>query len=304
MAFARWLTSTIKARKFTGLPSIAAAAMTAWSSAAFASEPTPVPAATPTAQNPYFTDRFGFTLGGQFARNNRRLRVDSASRGVGTTIDLEEDLGFDDNEFLPVLHAYWRMTRRWRLDFAYSRLHQSSSASANRTVNWGNLSFAAGAAIAADYNLDMFKLALGYGFYQTRNAEIGVSLGLNVTRYEVGVSGNASVNAAAVTFASDDRSFPAPLPTIGLYGAYAFHPRWLLRGHIDYTDLNVGVLGITVGGRILDVSASLEYQLMRNLTVGAGYRHVDVSIGGKGSDFRGGLRYDINGPFVFSRVSF
>lgn len=248
----------------------------------------------------YFTDRYGLEIGAKFTTNDTRARADSSTKDRGTTIDLEDGLGLDDNSYIPVLHAYWRMTKRWRLDLSYARLHRDGERSAETNIEWGDLDFAANARLASDFNLDVFKFSAGYTFYQTERAEAGLSAGLVVSRYEAGLSGALLVGG----FATESYKFPAPLPTIGLYGAYALTPKLLLRGRVDYFDIDIGIDGWDVGGRILDVHASVEYQLRRHLSLGAGYRYLDYEVRGENSDFRGELEYRLSGPYVFSRVSF
>lgn len=273
-------------------------------SLAVASEPARSVEPAQSVVHPYLTDRFGLVVGAHITRDDTRIRVDSASLNRGTTLKLEDAFGFDDSSYLPMLHAYWRMSNRWRMDFQYTRLHRSGGATATTTIDWGPLTFDAGAAVDVTFNLDMFKLNFGYAFYKTSRAELGVSLGFNITGYETAAAGNARIGAVAVGFTTDKKSFHAPLPVIGLYGAYAFSPQWLAQGYLNYMDLGVNVSGFSVGGRVLDAQATLEYQVLRNVSLGAGYRHIDVAVGGKSSDFRGGIKYQLSGPIVFSRISF
>ena len=66
----------------------------------------------------------------------------------------------------------------------------------------------------------------------------------------------------------------APLPTIGFYGAYAFTPRWLLSGRVDFFSMSYG----DYDGSLTDVSAGVDYRFSRNFGVGVGYRYVDYDV--------------------------
>ncbi len=92
----------------------------------------------------------------------------------------------------------------------------------------------------------------------------------------------------------------APLPTIGIYGAYAFTPEWLLSGRIDYFSLNYK----KYDGSLLDTVAKIDYRFHRNFAVGLGYRYVDYDFTASEGSFKGGVTYKFSGPVLLFTGSF
>ena len=92
----------------------------------------------------------------------------------------------------------------------------------------------------------------------------------------------------------------APLPTIGFYGSYAFTPRWLLSGRVDFFSLKYN----DYDGSLVNVMAAVDYRFARNFGVGLGYRYVDYDLDVTKSSFTGGIKYEFSGPMLYLIGSF
>jgi hypothetical protein len=132
-----------------------------------------------------------------------------------------------------------------------------------------------------------------------------VALGAHVTTFDLGISAIGSGGNIDTTEAADTL---APLPTIGLYGFYAFSPRWLMQGRVDYFALEYQ----EYSGSLLNFNVGLEYQLAKHFSLGAGYRYVDLeftaektlSVGDLSDDFSGEFEYHYSGPTLYMSFSY
>ena len=185
-----------------------------------------------------------------------------------------------------------RLGERWKIEAEYFQLNRSNSRAINRTIVWGNNTYPINTVVDGKFESTVYRLSGGYSFVKNEQAEVGAALGLFVTDF------TASLTASTVGGKKGDTL--APLPTIGLYGAYAFSPRWLLSGRVDYFSLNYG----DYDGSLKNFTAAIDYRLTRNFGVGAGYRYVDYDLSVTKSSFNGDIRYKFNGPTVYSVVSF
>ena len=185
-----------------------------------------------------------------------------------------------------------RLAERWRLEFEYSSLHRDAAWSINRTLTWGDRTFTVGTAVASEFNSDVFRFSGGYSFVKNNVAELGVALGLHATDFSL------SLGAAGIGTQRSD--LIAPLPTIGLYGAYAITPRWMLSGRADYFSFNVD----NYSGSLVNFTAGVDYRFTRSLGVGLGYRHVEYELSATRSRFTGDINYRFSGPLLYLNGSF
>ena len=91
-----------------------------------------------------------------------------------------------------------------------------------------------------------------------------------------------------------------PLPTLGLYGAWAVAPGWETTGRVDVFKLRHG----EYDGRLVNAQANLIYRFNANLGLGAGYRYDDYKVTSTRDDFRGYVNYKFKGPQVFLEAGF
>lgn len=117
-------------------------------------------------------------------------------------------------------------------------------------------------------------------------------LGLHATRYDVSLSAPAIGTSSAKT--------TAPLPTLGFYGAYAFSPKLLLTGRIDFFGLNYG----DYSGHLRALNAGLQYQLFNNVGLGVGYRYIDTDLSVSKPNLRAEFSEKYSGPTVYVNFSF
>lgn len=261
--------------------------------------------------HPFFRHSLMIQGGVAFNFMDSTMGVGTEGGVAGSTISLENDLRFPSSQvgFDGLVH--YRFADRWNLEFEYFGIPRSSAASVARTFQFGHYSFDASAGVNADFDIQSYRLATGYSFYKSRNAELGAALSLYVTDFSAGLRGSASLGVGGpYSFQSQRFHVVAPLPTIGLYGSYAFSPKWLATGHIDYMDLslsNVDLFGVSmkhVGGSVFSVEGGLEYRLTENVGVGGGLRYMDVQVDATTSGLKGGLGYSAWSPMVFLRASF
>jgi opacity protein-like surface antigen len=264
-----------------------------------------VPAmAEDAAIHPKLGARLYLDVGGYVPAVDTRLRVDRAG-GSGTVLDLEDDLDFEDRPTFPYALLNLRLGQRWRIEGEYFSIDRDKTTVIDRELIIGDEPpFTIGATVNSFFDTDVYRLSVGYSFFKRPNAEVGAALGAHVTTFDFGIRATGeefeNTEAAADTL--------APLPTIGLYGFYAFSPRWLMQGRVDYFALEYQ----EYSGRFLNFNAGLEFQLAKHVALGAGYRYVDLeftaektlSIGDVSDDFRGEFQYQYSGPTVYLSFSY
>jgi hypothetical protein len=242
--------------------------------------------------HPALQDRWTLELGAYTPKVKTTATLNNATQGAGTTVSFEDELGLSDRETMGTFLARMRLGERWRIEAEYFSLDRSGSRAIARTINWGGTVYNVGTVVTSEFNSDIFRLSGGYSFIKNTQYEVGGTLGLHVTDF------TASLAAAGVGAKGGDAL--APLPTIGMYGAYAFTPKWLLSGRVDYFSLKYDAYG----GSLKNLTAGVDYRFHRNFGAGLGYRYVDYTLEATKASFTGEVRYQFSGPVLYAVGSF
>ena len=253
--------------------------------------------------HPKLAARAYLDVGGYIPAVDTRLRVDRAG-GSGTVLDLEDDLDFEDRPTFPYALLNLRLGQRWRIEGEYFSIDRDKTTVIDRTLEIGDETFEIGATVNSFFDTDVYRLSLGYAFLKRPNAEMGAALGAHVTTFDLGIS---AIGSGGNIDTAERADTLAPLPTIGLYGHYAFSPRWLLQGRADYFTLEYE----EYSGTLLNFNVGLEFQLAKHVGLGAGYRYVDLeftaertlSVGSVSDDFSGEFQYHYSGPTLYLSFS-
>ena len=242
--------------------------------------------------HPALTDRWSLQLGAYFPKVETTAYLNSTTRARGTDISFEDDLGLDDRKGTFSVLGSVRLGERWKIEAEYLSLDRDSSRSISRTLNWGDRTYTLGTVVGGEFDSNIYRLSAGYSFVKNNQVELGAVLGLHVTDFKL------SLNASGVGGQTGDAL--APLPTVGLYGAYAVTPRWLLSGRLDYFSLNYN----DYDGQLVNFNVGVDYRFTRNFGIGLGYRHVDYDVTVSKNKYNGGINYKFSGPLLYVVGSF
>ena len=113
------------------------------------------------------------------------------SLGIGTEINLEDDLGISSDETTFWGGVSWRFARKHRLSVAYFGFTRDSSAVANKELTIGDETFPVGASLSTDFKLQIVPIAYSYSFMNEEKYEFGASLGLHWYTMDLSVWGSA-----------------------------------------------------------------------------------------------------------------
>lgn len=236
--------------------------------------------------------KFSVNAGVFYPAFNSGFRLDSKTLGRGTEIDVEDDLNLDSELSTFRVEAKWRFFPEHQLEFTYYNISRSSFHSPTRTLQFGDQSFTLGFTVATETNIEIYKIAYTWSFLQTRDYELGISIGANVMDTEFKLSAPiVGEEAEAVT---------APLPVLGLRGAYAFNPDLVLSAgtdffYIEYEDFR---------GRLLDLNVSLEYYFLDHSSLSIGYSFFDVEVTYETDRRNLEFGYTFHGPKAAVIISF
>jgi len=242
--------------------------------------------------HPLMTDAWLMSGGVLWAESNVTANLNSGALGVGALIDFEDDMGLDESSLIGLFDARWHFTKRWQLEVEYFKLDRDNEKQVQRTVDWGDVSIPVDALAKGTFNIEDFRVSVGYSFFRTKDKEVGIGLGAHVAKLEAGLSTR--------NFGSEFADQTAPLPFVTIYARMALTDRWLLSMRVDRLSLDTG----DIDGKVFSSGLDVIYQPWRHFNIGLGYRDVNFQISSVSDDWRGKAQIQQSGPMLFVGASF
>lgn len=224
-------------------------------------------------------DTFRLNVGGFLPAIDSELSITSKNLGSGTNIDLEGDLGFDEDVSLAQVSGYWRFAKRHRLWAGYYAFDRDASKSIAKEIYINDKRFAAGATLSSDWEIDFFQISYGYSFLQTEKWELSGSLGVYYLDTTITLSGNGYVSIGDDAWSgtiqvTEEESIGLPIPLLGLAAEYHITPKWRAKVGGRYFTLSFDEWS----GHILEATAALEFLFHKNFGIGTGYSYIDIEV--------------------------
>lgn len=242
--------------------------------------------------HPMMTDAWYFSAGAMWADSNVTANLNSGALGAGALIDFEDDLGLDQTDLIGLFDARWHFTRRWKLEVEYFKLDRSKEKTTQRTLDWGNLSIPVQAQATSTFNIEDFRIGVGYSIFRSKDKDVGIGLGAHVAKLEAGITTR--------NFGSQRASQTAPLPFFTVFARMALTDRWLLNVRVDRLSLNTG----NIDGSVFSSGLDLMYQPWRHFSIGLGYRDINYQISSTSSSWRGKAQVQESGPVLMLAATF
>ncbi|MCU1237688.1 MAG: putative exported protein [Candidatus Solibacter sp.] len=212
-----------------------------------------------------------------FSQVNSKIRVEK--QGLGTDIDVKNDLGFTDSDF-----PEGRAAVRWghsRLSFDYTPIDFSGDRVVSRTLVFNGRTYSFGTQVISDLEAKHLQLGWTYQFHLLGGR---VKLGPMVEAHGFLLSG--SLRAPAVNVESKE-DLSVGLPTVGPSLEISPHRRIDVYGEAS---------GMSAGdyGHFIRSEAGVRFRPLRFVQFTAGYRTFNLRVANS-PDF---AHLHLRGPFV------
>jgi hypothetical protein len=205
---------------------------------------------------------------------------------AGTTLDLKDDIGFD-NESYPIVEAFAGFGAH-HLSLSYYHAKYDGTSDLTRTINFDGKTYTVGSRINTDLKYDVYDATYQYDLLNLENILAGFSLGL-VGKVKV-IDGEIDLRSSTQ---SASKSFTAPVPMAGVNLHLGIIANWL----------EARVLATGMGywdGSIFDAQADISLTPFPFLDIHGGYRTFIIDVNRDDVDFN----YNTSGPYVAVTVSF
>ena len=248
-----------------------------------------------TVQAEELPDDFQFRIGAyQVTNTDTRMNIGSSGGLIGTNIRYSRDLGGDDKESVPHVQGYYRFNDTHRFNYGWYKVERFGTVALQIDIDFGDETFTTGTTVNSFINAEILKLTYQYSFYRSDKVEMGVSAGLHIMDYSMGISETSGG-------ANEVEDVTAPLPIFGFHLNYKINPRWHVL--MDY-DIFYIELESTTEGSISDFQLATEYRFFRTFAMGVGINSTALDVSVDDSDFNGTINDTYKGYEIYAALYF
>jgi hypothetical protein len=268
-----------------------------WFAAACALLPALAIAQVPTKgpreiQSP-ISDHF-YVRGSYFSANVTTLaRQDPTAVQVGTEVNGESDLGFDDKIDQGRMELGFRFHDKHRLRVDYFKLNRSGDKRLTRQIVFDTTTYNINDRVQTLADLRLLGFTYTWSFLHTTRFEAGVGLGLHLVNAE-------TEGRVAARNIRENGTVGAAFPTVALDGAWRVSRRWAVTARAQLLKLNVS----DVDGEFADYHLDFQYRWQPNVAFGLGYSSIGINAVSSDVNNPGRFKLETKGPEAFFRVSF
>ena len=185
-------------------------------------------------------DTFSARIGGYVNHFDTEVRADGET-SAGTPIDLERDLGLEQDEVIGYVGVTWRPWDRHEFGLTYHQNGSSSERRLQRDFSFDGAVYPASATVRTEFDADGYEASYTWWAASHETWALGPRLGLIWYSIDLGVDLTVDANGNQAGGASDrEVSFDLPAPTIG--GGWRWTPAddWRIVADVGYfaADIN------------------------------------------------------------------
>lgn len=214
------------------------------------------------------------------------IQVASAGGNRGTSVDLEDDLGFVNDEQINRIELRYRITTRHSLKYSFFQLDRSARYNIDRTIVIGDTEFPINADIRAGFDYTLHAVSYGYSLKSDADSNLDVLGGF----YYIGLDLSVEQDGGPEEFVSGN----GPLPFVGFNYERSFSDKWGLGLRGTIFKLTVG----DVGGTLADARIRVDYGFTDKFALGLAYNWQNMNVDVDDSLLTGDFDMITHGPEI------
>ncbi len=215
-------------------------------------------------------------IGSLSSNVDTELRIDGAAGRVGTSIDLEEDLGFETGKQINRIDLRHRFTPKHSLKYSFFQLDRTARYTIDRALVIGDTEFQLDADIRAGFDYQVHSASYGYALRENDTSTLDVLAGLYYLDTGISV-------LAAGTGEFEDFAGAGPLPLLGLNYERQLSGDWSLAARGTVFKLDIG----DYNGSLVDTRLRVAYGITDHFGLGLAYNWQRFNAGVKDDNARG-----------------
>jgi hypothetical protein len=258
----------------------------------------PVLAQPVTPEESLVLDRWEINIGAFATGINTQVRFDTPIN-KGTTINLEDDLGFDNNELVFSFTLAGMIGKRHQLELNYFEIDRSGLITTEFEIEWGDVVYPIQTDLITTYDSEFIGLNYTYWVRAREKSAWGATVGL--VAFSTGTSAAIRATGSEGPGIGRDTEFAVDVPVlqVGLKWRQALSQKWVFIGDaaaIAFDDID------DFSGDVISGGVSFEYRAWQKFGFGGGYRLRDFDIDSGEKRNLGNYKFEIRGLYLYARV--
>jgi hypothetical protein len=241
----------------------------------------------------HFDHRFSITAAGYWPDVDTTIRVNGNGGRIGTSLDLESDLGLKERDTLFAGGMTWNLARRHSLDLLYFELRRDGTRNIDETINFRDQTFPLQTSVHSLFETDVLRLSYGYAFIMDDRQQLMGQFGVHYTKVKAEFdSFSGSIRAEADT--------DVPLPVIGI----AYQRR--LGQHFAF-DVTAQIFRLEIEdikGSLDNAAINFHWAPWQHCSMFVGYNYYSMDVDARQEHWNGSFNFSYHGPWAGVVVGF
>ena len=238
-------------------------------------------------------DTFSFRVGGYITQFDTKIRADGET-DEGTRIDLQRDLGMDQDNIVAFVGATWRPWEKHEFGLSYYQDDGEATRRIDRDIEFDGNLYQTSSTLRAELNLDAYEAYYVYWAADRDAWTLGPRLGLVWYRIDLSLEMRLDANGNPVGGGGIRGEADADLPAPSIGGSWRWVPGnsdWRLSGDVGYfaADINDVDADVTFG------RFGVEWFPWENWGASLDYTARRISADANKTDFDGNFLFIDNG---------
>jgi len=245
---------------------------------------------------------YHLSIGTNLERYNSQFSIDSNNKATGTSVDFEDDLGYDSRISSLWISGWYRVGDLHRIRMTYTPLVRSARLTSTKDITINDATVKAGASFSAETKTDILDFSYVYSFHKSQQLEMGLSAGIYWLSNDTAIHAAGEIqteNEDQPSFKSNyfsEQNIQAPMPLIGVSAIYQFASDWRAHAALRYLSVQFN----DIDGRIGSAEFGTEYYFSKNWGAGLSLNYFDLDVESTGLLSNSTLSWSHNGIQIYA----
>ena len=256
---------------------------------------TPTLAAENNGLHPLMTSKYWTNVGIYFSARDLKASANGSIAGITKSIDFDSNAGLDDRPDLFMAEFGWQFSSNWGIALQYFESDRSASRALSESIEWQDLVFDVGVQVEAATSMEIVRLFFARQFRDRGPHSLRLGAGIHWFSVGASLAGEATLNDLSTEFRRSTVTADVPMPNIGAWYRYSPSRKWMFNARVDWLSASID----KYSGRIWNASGGVVYSPWDHVGLGLSYQFFEVDGRLSEDRWRGEIRTQFTGPFVF-----